>query len=85
LVLFVLAVDFFVFYATNPTAANGFGRGSLTMVEEWTLHHARYLVPSDMRLPHSGNCGGQRDRCPAVAGHAEVEGRDQGPPPTPHR
>jgi hypothetical protein len=35
-------------------AANGFGRGSLTVPEAWALYHARYPVPPDMRLPSSG-------------------------------
>ncbi|KAK1681808.1 hypothetical protein QYE76_042656 [Lolium multiflorum] len=35
-------------------AANGFGRGSLTVAEAWALYHARYPVPPDMRLPSSG-------------------------------
>jgi hypothetical protein len=35
-------------------AANGFGRGSLTVKEAWALYHARYPVPPDMRLPSSG-------------------------------
>jgi hypothetical protein len=34
-------------------AANGFGRGSLTVAEAWVLYRVRYLVPSDMRLPRS--------------------------------
>ncbi|XP_071678350.1 uncharacterized protein [Lolium perenne] len=36
------------------TAANGFGRGSLTVAEAWALYHARYPVPPDMRLPSNG-------------------------------
>ena len=35
-------------------AANGFGRGSLTVGQAWALYEVRYPVPPDMRLPSSG-------------------------------
>ena len=35
-------------------AANGFGRGSLTVGEAWAIYDARYPVPPDMRLPSGG-------------------------------
>jgi hypothetical protein len=33
---------------------NGFGRGSLTVVEAWALYRAWYPIMSDMRLPSNG-------------------------------
>jgi hypothetical protein len=38
----------------NILAANGFGRGSLTVAKAWALYEARYPVPPDMHLPGGG-------------------------------
>ncbi|KAK1608765.1 hypothetical protein QYE76_032438 [Lolium multiflorum] len=42
------------FSRKNILAANGFGRGSLTVAEAWALYRARYPVPPGVRLPSNG-------------------------------
>jgi hypothetical protein len=37
----------------NVLSANGFGRGSLTVVEPWALYHERYPIPPDVRTTKS--------------------------------
>lgn len=39
----------------NILAANGFGRGNLTVAEAGALYSARYHVLTHMRLPSSGD------------------------------
>jgi hypothetical protein len=40
-------------FRISTLAVNGFGRGSLTVVEAWAMYHTRYPIPPDMHLPTS--------------------------------